>query len=85
MIKLDTVFTAADGLSPEFAAKLAKHASRFESKLSVECGEKCLSLDSLICILSMEIYRGVKLAVIAEGADEGAAAEEISKVLQGAI
>ena len=85
MIKLDTIFEAADGLTPEFAAKLSNHAARFESKLSVEYAGKCLGLDSLICILSMELYRGVKVTVVAEGCDENAAADEICKVLQGVL
>ena len=85
MIKLDTFFEAADGLTPEFAAKLSAYAARFESDISVECGEKCLNLDSLICILSLELYRGVKVSILADGSDEAAAAEEIRKVLQGEI
>lgn len=85
MIKLDTVFEAAEGLTPEFAAKLSNCAARYESDLSVECGGKCLSLDSLICILSLELYRGVKVTIIADGRDENTAAEEIRKVLQGTV
>lgn len=85
MIKLDTIFEAADGLTPEFAAKLSNYAARYESDLSVECGGKCLNLDSLICILSLELFRGVKVTVVADGRDEKEAAEEISKVLRGDV
>lgn len=85
MIKLETIFEAADGLTPEFAAKLSTHAARFESDISVECGDKCLSLDSLICILSLELYRGVKVGVLADGSDEAEAAELICKVLEGKV
>ena len=83
MVKLDAVFTAADGLSPDFAAKLSTRASQFESSIMVACGGKQLSLDSLICILSMEMYRGVSVSVIAEGTDETEAAEAIRKLLVG--
>lgn len=85
MVRLETVFTAADGMSPEFAAKLSTHADRYEAALSLECGEKQLRLDSLICILSLELYRGAKVAVLADGADAQAAAEEIRAVLQGEL
>lgn len=85
MIKLETIFAAADTLSPEYAAKLADHAARFQSDIFLGCGEKLLSLDSLICILALELYRGVKVSVVAEGADEQAAAGEIIKVLEGEI
>lgn len=83
MVKLETIFAAADMLTPEFAAKLADHAARFQSNIYLGCGEKLLSLDSLICILAMELFRGVQVSVVAEGEDEQAAAEEIIKVLEG--
>lgn len=85
MVKLETVFAAVDTLAPEFAAKLADHAARFQSNIFLGCGEKLLSLDSLICILALELHRGVSVSVVAEGEDEQAAAEEIIKVLEGAL
>lgn len=85
MVRLETVFTAADGMTPEFAAKLSAHAERYEADLSLDCAGKQLRLDSLICILSLELYRGVKVAVVADGADAQAAADEIRAVLQGEL
>ena len=84
MIRLETIFTAEDSLTPEFAAKLADHTARFQSDVFLNCGDKELSLDSLICILALEMRRGVKVTVIADGADEQQAAEEIKRVLEGA-
>lgn len=83
MVRFETTFTAADSLTPEFAAKLADHTAHYRASISLECGDKRLRLDSLICILALELYRGVKVAVIAEGEDEQAAAEEILAVLEG--
>lgn len=83
MVRLETTFAAADSLTPEFAAKLADHTAHYRADISLECGDKRLRLDSLICILAMELYRGVKVAVLAEGEDEQAAAEEILAVLEG--
>ncbi|MGN0801905.1 MAG: HPr family phosphocarrier protein [Candidatus Faecivicinus sp.] len=85
MVKLETTFAAVDSLTPEFAAKLADHTARFQSDLSLECGDKRLRLDSLICILALGLYRGVKVTVIAEGEDEVEAAEGIKKVLEGSV
>ncbi|MBQ9950604.1 MAG: HPr family phosphocarrier protein [Clostridia bacterium] len=85
MVKLETTFTAADMLTPEFAAKLADHTARFASDVALCCGDKQLNLDSLICILALELFRGVKVTIVAEGADEAQAAEEVRKVLQGEI
>lgn len=85
MVKLETIFAAVDSLTPEFAAKLADHTAHFKSDVSLECGDKRLRLDSLICILALGLYRGVKVTVIAEGEDETEAAEEIQKVLEDRI
>lgn len=84
MVKLETIFAAADSLTPEFAAKLADYTARFQSDVFLSCGDKQLSLDSLICILALELHRGVKVAVVAEGEDEQQAAEEIKRVIEGA-
>lgn len=83
MVRLETIFAAADNLTPEFAAKLADHTARFQSDVSLNCAGKQLRLDSLICILALELHRGVKVTVVAEGDDEATAAEEIKKVLEG--
>lgn len=83
MVRLDAVFAAADGNTPELAARLARHAERYRADVSLECAEKRLSLDSLIGILALEMHRGDSVAVIAEGEDAQQAAEEIRAVLQG--
>ena len=85
MFKVETTFTAADNLTPEFAAKLADHSARFKADVYLACGDKQLSLDSLICILALDLHRDVKVAVVAEGEDEAAAAEDIRRVLEGKI
>ena len=83
MVQLDTTFSATDQLSPEFAAKLAQCASQFQSALSIECGGKRLHLDSLIGILSMDLYRGVPVSVIADGPDSATAADAVRRLLEG--
>lgn len=85
MISLETVFAAEDTLTPEFAAKLADHAARYQSSILLGCADKLLSLDSLICILALELHRGVNVSVVANGSDEQAAAAEIIRVLNGEI
>ena len=83
MVKVETVFNAADTLTPEFAAKLSDCAAKFQSVVALDCGGKQLQLDSLICILALELYRGVKVAIVAEGSDEDAAAEAIRRIIAG--
>lgn len=83
MVRLDAVFTAAEGLTPDIAAKLSQHASRYQCNIMLECGQKKIRLDSLIGILSVEFRHGLPVIVVAEGADEKAAAEDIREVLAG--
>lgn len=83
MVRYDTIFAAADTLTPELAAKLADHTARYQAEICLECDGKRLRLDSLICILALGMYRGVKVGVIANGEDEKAAAQDIREVLEG--
>ena len=83
MVKVETIFNAEDTLTPEFAAKISDCAAKFQSVVSLDCGGKQLQLDSLICILALELYRGVKVAIIAEGEDAEAAAEAVRRIIAG--
>ena len=71
MVRLDTVFRAGESITPEFAAKLAECAERYRAEISLECGGRKMQIDSLICILALDLYRGVPVRVVAEGEDEG--------------
>lgn len=83
MVRLEAVFTAAEGLTPDIAAKLSQHASRYQSDIRIECGRNNIRLNSLIGILSVEFRRDIPLAVVAEGIDENDAAADIKSVLAG--
>ena len=83
MVRLETVFSAALGLTPEFAAELSQVASRFHADIKLSCEGKQLRLDSLIGILSMEMYRGVPVSIIADGPDAAAAADAVRHLLEG--
>ena len=81
MFRANAVFKAGDGLTPDLAAKLSRHAERYSAHLMLECGQKCIRLDSLIGILSMEMHRGMEIGVIADGEDEIPACEDIRRLL----
>ena len=83
MVRLETVFSAVLGLTPEFAAELSQVASRFHPDIRLSCEGKQLRLDSLIGILSMEMYRGVPVSIIADGPDAAAAAGAVRHLLEG--
>ena len=83
MVRLETVFSAVLGLTPEFAAELSQVVSRFHADIRLSCEGKKLRLDSLIGILALDLHRGVKVEVLAEGEDEQAAASAICAKLAG--
>ena len=81
MVRTETVFTAKDRMTPEIAVTLAQQAEKFAANLMIGYDNTTIQLDSLIGVLSLELYRGKTLFVIADGADENEAAEAICKVL----
>lgn len=82
MLKMETVFGASSGITPDFAALLAQRASKFDSSVYLECGSTMLSVESLIGILAMDLRKGAKLTVTADGADETEAAQCICNLLR---
>ena len=83
MVRTDAVFTAADRMSPEIAVRLAQLAEKFDANLLIEYGNTSIQLDSLIGVLSLQLYRGKPLSVVADGADEAEAAKAIVDALAG--
>ena len=83
MLKKEAVFNAAACVTPDLAAKLANTAAQFGADVYLECNNVRLCVDSLISILAMELRRGGKLVITAEGDDEKAAVEAIHAVLTG--
>ena len=56
----------------------------FSGGVPLSCEGKQLRLDSLIGILALDLHRGVKVEVIAEGDDEQDAAKAICEKIAGA-
>ncbi|MCQ2437995.1 MAG: HPr family phosphocarrier protein [Clostridia bacterium] len=83
MTKIETAFTADIDMTPQFAAKLSEAAMQYDAGISLICKDKQLTLDSLICILSLDLYKNVPVTVVADGKDEEAAAKAIAAILEG--
>ena len=83
MLKIDVTFEAGDAMTPDFAARLAQAASRYTSRVSLKTANIELGVDSLIGILAMDMRRGGRVTVIAEGQDEYDAGQHICRLLQG--
>ena len=83
MVRLETHYGMADGLTPHIAARIADCASRYSAHVSIESEGRVIRIESLISVLSMELRRGLPLAVIAQGEDAGEAAEGLRALLEG--
>ena len=82
-VRLETRYGMADGLTPVLAARIAECASRYRAHVSIESEGRTIRIESLISVLSMELRRGLPLAVIAQGEDAGEAAEGLRALLEG--
>ena len=79
---MEAVFNALPVITPDFAAALAQQASLFSAAVFMEHENMRLSVDSLIGILSMDLRRGMRVTIIAEGDDAPAAVECICAMMQ---
>ena len=83
MITREAVFSAADCITPAFAAELAHSASQFSANVYFVRENVQLSVDSLIGILSLDLRRGEHITVTADGVDEAASIDRICELLHG--
>ena len=69
------------GLEARPVALLVQVASRYESSIYVECEDKKVNAKSIMGMMSLGIAAGEEVTVIANGADEEEAIENIEKYL----
>lgn len=81
MTRRDTTFNAQDAMTPDFAAALAHRASGYAANVYLERGSTRLSVDSLIGILALNIRRGMKVAIVADGYDAPQAVDCVCAIL----
>ena len=72
-----------NGLEARPIALLVQEASKYESKIYIESGDKRVNAKSIMGMMSLGLDNGEVLAVSAEGADEQAALEGIEQFLSG--
>ena len=77
MVRVETVFGACPVVTPDFAAQLAQCASQYAANVYLEKGSMRLCVDSLIGILSMDLRKGTKVAIVADGFDEHQALDAV--------
>lgn len=72
-----------NGLEARPVALLVQEASKYESKIYIQSGDKRVNAKSIMGMMSLGLDNGEALTVSAEGADEQAAVEGIEHFLSG--
>lgn len=83
MITREAVFTAAEMITPDYAAELAHNAAQFSANVYLVRENVKLSVDSLIGILSLDLRKGDRITVVADGVDEAASIDRVCELLHG--
>lgn len=74
-----------NGLEARRAALLVQEASKHESHIYIESGDRKVNAKSIMGMMSLGLNNGEELIVEADGSDEQAAVEGIEKVLSGEV
>ncbi|MBO4697452.1 MAG: HPr family phosphocarrier protein [Lachnospiraceae bacterium] len=83
MISKDMTIRIPSGLEARPVALLVQVASRYDSSIYVECGNKKVNAKSIMGMMSLAIPAGTNITVTADGADEQAAMKGIEDFLCG--
>lgn len=81
MISKDITISIPTGLEARPVALLVQVASQYESRIYVEIAEKKVNAKSIMGMMSLGIAEGEMLTIIADGADEEKAVEDITRYL----
>jgi len=83
MISKEITIRLENGLEARPVAMLVQVASKYDSSVYLEAGEKKVNAKSIMGMMSLGLDTGEKVNVIVDGADEAAALEDIEKYLSG--
>lgn len=81
MVEARLSLTNEVGLHARPAAMLVKCAARFKCQVTVAAGNKKANGKSIMSILSLGAIKGDELLITAEGSDETACIEELSRLI----
>lgn len=81
MISKEVVIDNQVGLHARPATFFIQKANEFKSSIWVEKEERRVNAKSLLGVLSLGIVKGTAVKIIADGADEGAAIETLSALI----
>lgn len=74
-----------NGLEARPVALLVQEASKYESTIYIQSGEKKVNAKSIMGMMSLGLDNGEELLVTADGKDEQVAVEGIEKFLSGQV
>lgn len=83
MIKRDICINLESGLEARPIALLVQEASKYESKIYIQLGDRRVNAKSIMGMMSLGLDNGEQLEVSADGADEQAAVAGIENFLEG--
>lgn len=82
MVKKTVTVQREEGLEARTIAMLVQKASQFSSRVHIEVGNKSINAKSIMGMMSLRVGNGDEVAVVTDGVDEMAAADEIELYLQ---
>lgn len=77
----DIIINAPNGLHLRVAARLVNQSREIQSKVRILKGSTQASLNSIFDLLFLAAERGAEVRIVAEGADEDQAVEDVSQIL----
>lgn len=83
MTKRSIRINLESGLEARPVALLVQEASKYESTIYIQSGERRVNAKSIMGVMSLGLNNGEEMDVSAEGVDEQAAVEGIKKFLSG--
>lgn len=85
MTKRNIQIKLESGLEARPVALLVQEASKYESKIYIECEGKKVNAKSIMGMMSLGLDAGEELVVSADGTDEQLAVDNIEKFLSGEV
>lgn len=85
MTKKNIQVKLESGLEARPVALLVQEASKYESRIYIECEGKRVNAKSIMGVMSLGLDAGEELVVEAEGSDEQLAVDNIEKFLSGEV
>ena len=83
MVRQSMQIALPHGLEARPIAELVQIASKYESRIYIEIGEKRVNAKSIMGMMSLSLDNGDELIISAEGGDEEAALQEMEAFITG--